>query len=966
MRPSRLPDRIVKIAFLPFILIVMLLTTALPTFALDPVEVSRDDVAIDLTNSVEIHEGQGNAFQVSTVPDANGIRRRIEVRATDSNGPGDWAVFSLANISDEQLERVIVAPHFRLPDSGLFWPDLGSARIAAITPSEGFALTREKNAEADVFSITLNPGAVVTFVAELESPTLPQLYLWQPDAYKDTENAFTLYHGVVLGIAGLLAVFLTILFVVKGTSVLPATAMLAWSVLLYVAIDFGFLNMLIPLSAGDLRIWRASADVAIAFSLVVFLFTYLNLSRWHVHLGYGAAVWGVILMALFGVAIFDPPAAAGIARLSGALTVGAGIALILYLSFRRYDRAILLMPAWALISAWLFAAWMTVTGRIDNDIVQPALDGGLVLLVLLLGFTVIQHAFASGGYQTGLFSDLERQALALLGSDGVVWDWDVSRDRIITEPDFSPKLGLSGGTLNGPARSWLNYLHPGDRDRFRSTLDMFLEWKRGKLKLEFRIRASDGHYHWMLIKARPVLSTDGEVIRCVGSLTDMTDRKVSTQRLLQDAVIDNLTGLPNRTIFVDRLQSLIGLSAFAPALRPTLIIADIDRYADINNTLGFAAGDNILIALTRRIQRLLRPEDTLSRLSGNSFAIVLLSQTDPEDIAEFTEALASAIAVPVSFDNREIVLTASIGIASWHDEQETADALIEDARLAMHRVKRAGGGSVETYRPSFRMLLDEREQVQADLTRAIDRKEMSVLYRPVIRVNGLSITGFQCMLNWKHPQRGEISSAEIFEMSEENGTAPELVLYTVRQAAKDLSVWQQAMPKAKPFVIIELACAEMLRTSTLIELENIVRQSEIAPRQIVFALPENVALEAPEQARLALQHLRSIGTGLSLTRFGDGHGSLTLLNRFHFDSAFIDISLFRQHQEEQAGLLQTFAALADKLGVDVGVSNVTTEADTTLLAQSGCTFATGPLYGTSADSTAVQRLLRDELGRDKG
>ncbi|WP_174801902.1 EAL domain-containing protein [Martelella limonii] len=937
----------------------VMIACALPALALEPVEVSRGDVAIDLTNQVELYPNQGESFQISTVPDTNGIRRRIEVRANGGSHSGDWAVFSLANVSDEQLDRLIVAPHFRLADSGLFWPDLGSSRIEAITPSEGFALTRVKSDDADVFSITLNPGAVITFVAELNTAELPQLYMWEPEAYKDTENAFTLYHGVVLGIAGLLAVFLSILFVVKGTSVLPATAMLAWSVLLYVAIDFNFLNQIIPLSASDQRIWRASADVAIAFSLVVFLFTYLNLARWHAQLGYGMAAWGVLLMALFGVALFDPSAAAGIARVSFAATVIAGIVLMLYLSIRRYDRAILLVPAWALIVAWLFAAYMTITGRIDNDIVQPALDGGMVLIVLLLGFTVIQHSFAGGVYQPGLFSDLERQALAFLGTDATVWDWDVGRDRIVTEPDFAPKLGLSPGALNGPARTWLQYLHPADRDRFRSTLDMFLEWRRGRLKLEFRVRANDGHYHFMMIRARPVLSTDGEVIRCVGTLSDQTDQKVSTQRLLQDAVIDNLTGLPNHTILIDRLQSLIAMSEASPHFRPTLIVADIDRFKEINETLGFAAGDNILIALTRRIQRLLKPEDTLSRIWGTSFAIILQSQHDADAVAEFTDALTSAIDVPITFENREITLTAAIGIASWHNDHETAEAFLEDARLAMLRAKRMGGNAVETYRPALRMLDDERKQMQTDLGRAIDRQEMAVLYRPVVKFEGQKLAGFRCMLAWKHPQRGDVSAGEIFELSRENGRAAELTLYTARQAANDLASWQQAAANVRPFVMIELNCNEMLRTSTLIELESIVRESEAAPRQFVFSIPEDIVQSAPEQAKLALQYLRSIGAGVTLSGFGNGHGSLTLLKNFRFDATYIDSQIFKISQEPQTDIIRAFTELGDKLGTAIGISDLSSESDATAFMESGCAYATGPLYGAAIPSSTAVRLLRE-------
>lgn len=371
--------------------------------AAEPVKISRDDTALDLTATTEIYANQGEAFQVSTAAGADGIRRRIEVRASSENHQGDWAVFALANVSEEQLERVIVAPHFRLVNSKLFWPDLGSQRISAITPSEGFALDRQPSDEADVFRITLNPGAVITFVAELSTPELPQIYLWEPNAYKDTINAFTLYRGIVLGIAGLLAVFLTILFVVKGTSMLPATAALAWAVLGYICVDFGFLGKLISVASADQRIWRACAEVALASSFVIFLFTYLNLNRWHAHLGYATLAWVLGLALLFGVAIYDPSIAAGIARLSFALTATMGLLLIIYLGFNRYDRAILLVPAWALILVWLFGAWLTVTGRLDNDIIQPALGGGLVLIVLLIGFTVMQHALPAAPSSRGCF-----------------------------------------------------------------------------------------------------------------------------------------------------------------------------------------------------------------------------------------------------------------------------------------------------------------------------------------------------------------------------------------------------------------------------------------------------------------------------------------------------------------------------------------------------------------------------------
>src|SRR5690606_2556952 len=188
--------------------------------------------------------------------------------------------------------------------------------------------------------------------------------------------------------------------------------------------DFGFLSQVMQITSGSEQLWRAGTEIALAATLVVFLFTYLNLNRWHLHLSYGAFAWVLALMLLAGVALFDPSVASGLARISFALTAVAGVGLIAYLSFQGYDRAIMLVPSWLMILVWLTGSWMTVTGMLDNDIVQPALGGALILIILLIGFTVMQHAFAGGALHQGLFSDMERQALAITGSGDIVWDWD--------------------------------------------------------------------------------------------------------------------------------------------------------------------------------------------------------------------------------------------------------------------------------------------------------------------------------------------------------------------------------------------------------------------------------------------------------------------------------------------------------------------------------------------------------------
>src|SRR5690349_3898480 len=628
--------------------------------AVDAVNVRLDAAAIDLTAATEVQRTEGDRIQVSTAPGPDGIVRRIEVRAREGNT--NWAVFALTNNSDEQIDRLVVVPHYRMVGSGLFWPDLGLSRVAAITPSTGDRPVRQEGSTADIFRITLDPGTVITFVAELRSDKLPQIYLWEPDAYKDKVNSFTLYYGIVIGIAGLLALFLTILFVVKGSIMFPAAAALGWAVLVYIGIDFGFWGKVFDMSAGAERIWRACGEAILSATLVVFLFAYLNLSRWHVRYAHVTLAWLAALVALVAVAVFDPAVASGIARMSLAADAVLGLALVVYLSMHGFDRAVLLIPTWLLLVVWTFAAGLAVTGTVTNDIIGPALLGGLVLIVMLIGFTVMQHAFA-GGITHGIVSDVERRALALTGAGDMIWDWDVSADKIYTSPETEHLLGLKRGALETAAAAWLDILHPLDRDRFRAALDSAIEQRRGRLHQDFRLRSADGHFVWLSLKARPMVGSDGEVVRLVGTLTDVTDSKNAEERLLFDAVHDNLTGLPNRELFMDRLEAALAFAKSDPRLRPSVLVIDLDRFKQVNDSVGMAVGDSILLTIARRLSRLLKPQDTLARVSGDQFALILASERDPARVVAFTESMRKALRAPIAFNDREIFLTASLGLS---------------------------------------------------------------------------------------------------------------------------------------------------------------------------------------------------------------------------------------------------------------------------------------------------------------
>ena len=479
---------------------------------------------------IERFKSNGDLIQISTAPGRDGIVRRIAVKARESGTSPGWIAFALTNSSDEQIERLLVAPHFRLVGSGIVWPDLGSTRIAAITASEGIRPERENSADADLFQITIDPGTTVTYVAELASADVGQVYLWEAEAYKQKLNGLTLYKGIIIGIAGLLALFLTIVFVVKGALIFPAAAALAWSVLIYACIDFGFFQRIFPIPGTTERIYRAGAEAILAATLLVFLFAYLNLNRWHIRYSTVSLFWLVFLTALVGLAVVDPEVASGVSRISIGVLAAVGLVLILHLAFRGFDRAIMLIPTWLLLVVWVAAAGLTVTGRLGNDLVQPGLIGGLVLIVMLIGFTVMQHAFSGGVTAGGLRDDAERRALALAGSGDLVFDWDVSGDKVYVSPEIEHQLGLKRGTLSGHAADWVDAVHALDRDKYRAALDAVLENRRGRIGQDFRLRSSAGAYHWFRLKARPVVGTDGEVVRVIGTLSDVTDTKIPALR----------------------------------------------------------------------------------------------------------------------------------------------------------------------------------------------------------------------------------------------------------------------------------------------------------------------------------------------------------------------------------------------------------------------------------------------------
>ena len=927
--------------------------------AVESYRIPPDSPAIDLTNVVSRNFSQGDKLQVSTAPDAGGVVRRIEVDAAKPGSQPAWIVFALTNDTDDQMERLLVAPHYRLVGSGVVTPDLGSVRVTAITASQGFPPESEEGDDADIFRLTLDPGTTVTYVAEMATPNLPQPYLWEPDAYKDKEASLTLFKGIVIGVAGLLAMFLTVIFVVKGAVIFPASAALAWSVLIYVCIDFGFWQKIFGSTDGADRVWRAGAETFLAATLSVFLFAYLNLSSWHVRASYLVGGWLLLLACLLALAFYDPASAAGVARISLATVAVVGFILVLYMAVHGHDRAIMLIPTWFLLLMWVCAAGATVTGFFTNDLVSPALIGGLALIVMLIGFTIMQIAFAGGGLAAGVITDAERKALALTGSGDIVFDWDVTADHLYVSPDAEQHLGLKRGSLGGPASSWFDFLHPFDRDRYQACLDTVLEQRRGRINLDLRLRGSDGHYLWFRLKARPVVNSEGDVARVIGAMADVTESKHAEERLLQDSVHDNLTGLPHRELFFDRLDSVIRQAA-GGGPKPAVLAIDLDRFRDINIAAGVAAGDSILLTASRRLGRQIKPQDTLARISSDQFGIIVTSTQDVAAIMQLADTVRRALATPVTFNEHEIAVTASVGMALYDSQNHPKAAdIFKDAEVALSQAKRLGGNRVEVFRAGMRTQRTDRLALEADLRKALSRGEMKVYFQPIVRLDDRTIAGFEALLRWDHPKHGRLGPADFIPLAEESGLIVNLGLMALDRTARELAIWQRALDVDPPiFASVNISSRQLLRHDLLNDVKTVLTRYSVKPGSLKLELTESLVMENPEYAAQMLTRIRDLGAGLSLDDFGAGYSSLAYLQRFPFDTIKIDRMFVHPTETgERPTLLRSIVSLAHDLGMEVVAEGAETESDVIELYQLGCEFAQGFAFGQPMSALDARKLL---------
>jgi diguanylate cyclase (GGDEF)-like protein/PAS domain S-box-containing protein len=959
--PVACPVSLVRI----LVLLALLLVVPSNAWALDPIELDGTEKRIELTDKGLAIEGRGDQLQIDTAPGADGISRRMSVRATTPRSDPNWIVFALRNSSDKPIDRWITVQRYSLIGSGVIWPDLDARRLEALTPSVGFLPQRIENDRADIFKITVDPGQTITYAAEMSTTRHARIYLWQPLEYELHIRERRLFNGIMLGITALLGIFLTAVFAANHKLIFPSAALVTWCVLIYLCVDFGFWHKLLQISAENNAVYRAAAEASMATSLVIFLHTFLRLGNWF---GFVRMLSGVLIvshLALVFVALIDPRLAATFARLSFATTGGIGALLILFLALRGQDRALSLMPTWLLFLVWLFGATMTITGKLNGDLVVSGLIAGLVLITVLIGFTVTQFAFRTVDPHYGAApSEQQLRSLAVEGAAAAVWEWHARREEIKVGAVAEAALGLNEGELSTKVKDFIRHMHPADQERFNVLLWSIQNANGGEIRTNFRMRHADNSYRWFELEAASVPSSDRRTLRCVGLLRDVTDQKRAQARLMHDAVNCSLTGLPNRELFIDRVKAAIARVPVEPDLRPTVLFIDLDKFKSVNSSFGLLVGDSLLLTVSRRLSRYLSPMDTVARIGGDRFAMLILSINDPEELARLAESIRRSLRSPVKMAGQDIVLTGAIGIAV-HDAENGGEALdlLRDAEVAMFRAKRGGADQIEIFRPDMRDDRDDRIAIEMELRRAIERRQIKVLYQPVIYLPTEELAGFEAQARWQHPRHGLLKPEEFISVAEEGDLAVKLGNYVLGEAVAEAARWQKVLPRLKNplFVSINVSTRQIFRQDLVHEVRHVMGRAVLPEGVLRLEVAESLVMENPERAVEVLDALSATGIGLSIDNFGSGYSSLAYLERFPFDTIKIDRHLVQSSVAGERGgpaIVRSIVALAQELDKKIVAEGVEAAEDVAFLRSIGCQFAQGYYYGEAMSEKEVGDLLK--------
>src|SRR5271166_549923 len=599
---------------------------------------------------------------------------------------------------------------------------------------------------------------------------------------------------------------------------------------------------------------------------------------------------------------------------------------------------------------------------------------GLAALVLLFDFyTVYQHLqlhrirrqLAERDQLFQLISENAADMIALVDIDG---------RRLYNSPAYQKVLGYSPEELK--ATSSIEQIHPDDRPRVLQAAEKARLSGQGE-RVEYRIRHKNGSWRTLESTACAIRNAKGQTDKLVIVNRDITERKCAEEMLVHNAFHDGLTNLPNRALFLDRLQHTLTLSKRHSNYKFAVLLIDVDDFKNINDSLGHPAGDELLIQIGRRLKDSVRRadtvsrprmsdvpgrpahDDTLARLGGDEFTILLDDIRDPIEAVRVAERVQAELTAPFVVNQEQVVISASIGIASSTSPHTQAEDLLRDADIAMYRAKRAGKARCEVSDTAMHANAMKRLRLEADLRKAFDQDEFRVYYQPIVSLHTGKITGFEALTRWQRPE-GILSPIEFIAVAEEIGLIIPMNRRLLLEACHHLRSWQAEFPSCPPLTMsVNITSREFSQPDLASQIRKVLEQTGVDPGCLQLEIIERIAMGDAEKSGHVLSQLKALGVRLSIDDFGTGYSSLSRLRRIPVDTLKIDRAFISSidSDPESREIVRIIIMLAHNLGLKVVAEGTETKEHVNLLKRLHCEMAQGYFYSRPVDDQAMAKLL---------
>jgi diguanylate cyclase (GGDEF)-like protein/PAS domain S-box-containing protein len=540
--------------------------------------------------------------------------------------------------------------------------------------------------------------------------------------------------------------------------------------------------------------------------------------------------------------------------------------------------------------------------------------------------------------QEALRKSEERYMLALVGANDGLWDWDLSTNQIYFSSRWKSMLGCGENEIGADPEHWLSRIHPLDSERVRRELAAHCGGHTGEFESEYRILHKDGAYRWVLCRGLAVRGAEGQAIRFAGSQTDITQNKIS----------DPLTGLPNRILFTDRLTFAIESWRENRARLYSVLFLDLDRFKDVNDSMGHLAGDQLLIGIGERLRacfagRSGNGEPTLARLGGDEFVVLLENLTDPDQALIVADAIFDFLREPFLIEGRQIFCSASIGVAPASPAYRSSDEVLRDADTAMYVAKMKGKAQTAVFDASMGERAKVRLNLGRDLHHALERGEFFLEYQPIVMLRTGRVTGFEALLRWRHPDRGHVPPQDFISVAEETGLIVPIGEWVLEEACRQTSVWNAEFGEAWT-IDVNLSGKQLLQPSLSARVAAILRDSKLDPFSLNLEVTESVLMSDTETVVVILDELKAMGVGLTIDDFGTGYSSLSYLHRLPFDTLKIDRSFVDGIDGSKGGgqaIVKTIMNLSENLQMSVIAEGIENAQQWAQLRSLACTHGQG-------------------------